>query len=226
MNSHHAAQLDEKIKNDPALRVIRTPKSKADFPIVAEEIWELYREDYHLAIRDIVQILDCEAAWVYKNIPQHVEHIFLNKYMRNLIYNYRDSARGDSYLRDYYYFSQIAFERWLEENTTAQIKTILMDNRELTTEQTSSISPPSFNNRKEHSPVLIHSPIPKRFCSMRTIQREMGIGTGVSAYRHLFKIGAVKYIIAGSLVRYSPAVLTRTVKENQILLWADEAKES
>lgn len=224
MNTGSNIKLNQLIKNDHALRPIRLPKTNTDRPIIANEVWGMYHEDYHLAVRDIAKILDCNISWVYENIVSKVEHIFITHYMRNMLHEFRSPSRKDPSLIDFYYFSEISLRKWLKENTKASTKTILTDIREIAPERMNDYNPPSFRKRKEHTPVFMNPPLPKNFYSLTTIREKLDISTKNSAYRYLFNNGEMKYIIADSLVRYSPTSVFRIASENDILIWADEAQ--
>lgn len=224
MDTGSNKKLNQLIENDPTLRTIRLPRTGTDCPIIADEVWEMYHKDYCLTVPDIARILDCNNRWVYQYITHEVEHIFLTKYMRNMIHEFRSPSRGDPFLNNYYYFSEISFYNWLKENTRAVTKTILIDSRQIAPEKLEEHSPPSFRKRKEHAPIFLNPPLPKSFYSLTTIREKMDIATTNSAYLHLFRLGTVKYTIAGSLARYSPSVIFRIPSENEVLIWADEAQ--
>lgn len=91
---------------------------------VAFHIWDMYDSDFHLSIADICNILLCDRRWVVNNIKDNVKHIFLNDFIRDVMMN---QCERQQILKDYYYFSEQDFYRWLSENIIAERQTINID---------------------------------------------------------------------------------------------------
>lgn len=92
--------------------------------VVAFHIWDMYDSDYHLSISDICKILLCDRNWVVRNVQDNVKHIFLNQFIRQVM---MEQCGREQMLKDYYYFSETDFYRWLRENTIAERQTISID---------------------------------------------------------------------------------------------------
>lgn len=92
--------------------------------VVALHIWDMYDDDFHLSIADICNILLCDRKWVVNNVKDNVKHIFLNEFIRGIMMT---QCEREDILKDYYYFSESDFFRWLKQNTIAERQTISVD---------------------------------------------------------------------------------------------------
>lgn len=229
------------MKNSNNLVWIDSPKDSDKSPLqVANEIWDMYDNDFNLSISNVCDILLCDRNWVIKNVKDNVKHIFINNNMRRFMRNI-DSER-DIMLKDYYYFSRTDFHRWLKDNTKIERQTIvidmmdyaydrkvlldLLDKYERDKKKATSMLElaaiiTSFDknvykcvndkgkaiyplrqreDKRKCDFVCVAGDLPGEFTSLKLLRDIYKNNERV--YRSLFSLGAIKYTICNSLVRF------------------------
>ena len=116
-------QWIQKMKNSENMVWIDNNMSE-NITDVAFHIWDMYDSDFHLSIADICNILLCDRRWVINNVKDNVKHIFLNNFIRTIMIS---QCERQQILKDYYYFSEKDFYKWLSQNIIAERQTINVD---------------------------------------------------------------------------------------------------
>lgn len=112
-------------ENDPKLVWIEPPKDDETYLDVALNTLGMLNE-FHLSISDMAKVLKCDRQWILKHVKDNVEHIFLNKDFRKFlkIIATQRQINLESNLKDYYYFSERDFYKWIKNNTFITRQTI------------------------------------------------------------------------------------------------------
>lgn len=206
-------------RDDPSLIWIDTPENTQESIAAAKKIWQMYRSDFYLTIPAIAKRLDCQPLWVQKNVLREVKHLYLNRYFRAFIRKQIPDANLPS---SFYYFSYSDFMRWLNENTCAMQATTSLPRSEITQYKQShtEIETPVFYRPTDRE-VVVSTHIPDRFVSIKTIFQKRSFKSLYSAYYFLFSIGATKFKIKNSLVRYNLSVMEKEFDPMHLLVYTD-----
>lgn len=208
-------------REDPNLVWIETPQTREQSIVTAQKVYEMCKSDFSLSVLDMARLLDCQPLWIRLNVQPYVKHIFINRYFRAFMKELYPDDQTFSH-KNLYYFSRQGFREWMIENTQAKRTTVLLRGQQAKVYRKAhpNYTSVKFKDRVGHECSIQAQP-PERLISIKSITTQMGIHTPEMAYRHLFAIGAIKFIVCNALVRYHPNVVKKEASASDVLLFHD-----